>query len=103
MKQPNVNPALMQAQLKAKMKQALDMDKELEKKTFVSEDEGTLIQATGLARVSQLGFRLDNGEFLSEEECARLLHHLNNALGASYEFRNRAAKALFGEISEGKL
>lgn len=95
------NPALMQAQLKAKMKQAQDMDRELELKKFRSEDPDALVEATGLAQISELGFRLDNGEFLSEEECARLMYHLNHALKQSYEFRNKVAQELFGSIAKG--
>lgn len=95
------NPAVMQAQLKAKMKQAEQMDKELELKKFRSEDPDCLVEATGLAQISELGFRLDNGESLSIQECSRLLFHLNRALRESYEFRNRVAQQLFGSITRG--
>ena len=98
MRQQHQNPALIQAQIRAKVKQALEMDKELDQKHFTSEDEDCLVVATGLAAIKELGFKLDNGEFLSDHECARLLWHLNRALGESYEFRNKAAKALFGEL-----
>ena len=87
----NLNPALRE---KLYLDAAKKLDEELKSTLLTHEEDDCMVTVSCYPTVVSLGFRLDNGDYLTENECQRLVDVISSAIDEACSIRYDKASKL---------